>query len=499
MTSHATKEGLTDAFKRERLAKLESFEAPYPSSYAKDADNASIQKKYATLEAGENTQDVLSVAGRIISMRNSGLFMDIRDASGKLQLFSHAKTLSDEAKNVLTKLDLGDWIGARGTIRKTPRGEVTLDVKELTLLAKCFQPMPDKYHGMSDTDARFRQRYVDLIANASARKTLEARARIVAHFRHLLAEQGFLEVETPMLQPIAGGALAKPFKTHHNALHCDLFLRIAPELYLKRLVVGGFEKVFEINRCFRNEGLSPRHNPEFTSLEVYEAFVDYRAMMALTEHLVSETAMLLFGDKPVSYGDKNINFAAPWPQKTMAELVYDKTGVDFMTLETREEAEAAAQKLGIKPEKHHGWGKILATVFEERVESTLIQPTHVTSFPKEVSPLAKADPQDARLTERFESYVNGWEIANGFSELNDPIDQEERFKEQAKAAASGEDETHEMDRDYINALEYGLPPTGGLGIGMDRLVMLLTDAPSIREVIAFPTLRPLKTKGSSAP
>ena len=495
MSSEQAKEDLRASFKKERLAKIAQLPggaSPYPSFYAKEHNHADIQQKYAHLKAGDETQDTLSVAGRIVGMRNNGLFIDLRDESGKLQLFCHANKLSKDAQTLLTKLDLGDWIGAKGLVRKTPRGEVTLDATTLTLLAKCFQPMPDKYHGMNDPEARFRQRYVDLIANAHARDTLKTRARILTHFRHLLAQKGFLEVETPMLQSIAGGALAKPFQTHHNALHCDLFLRIAPELYLKRLVVGGFERIFEINRCFRNEGLSPRHNPEFTSLEVYEAFVDYKAMMALTEYLVSKTAALLFNDEPVVYNDKQLNLKAPWPQKTMAQLVQEKTGIDFMRLKDATEAAAAAKKIGIHTEKHHGWGKILATVFEERVEDTLIQPIHVVGFPKEVSPLAKEDPKDTRLTERFETYINGWEIANGFSELNDPIDQEQRFKAQEQAALAGEDETHEMDTDYITALEYGLPPTGGLGIGVDRLTMLLTNASSIREVIAFPTLRPLK-------
>ena len=502
MTVQEKKSGALASFQRERFEKLRSLPqgtSAYPTSYKRTHSHAALLEKYQSLKPGEETPDNASIAGRVISMRNSGLFIDLKDESGKLQLFCHEKTMTTFTADLLKKIDVGDWIGAEGTLRKTPRGEVTLNVKKLTLLAKSFQPMPDKRHGMSDPETRYRRRYADLIANSHVGDTLRKRACILSLFRQLLEKKGFLEVETPMLHPIAGGALAKPFKTHHNALHCDLFLRIAPELYLKRLVVGGFEKIFEINRCFRNEGLSPRHNPEFTSLEVYEAFVDYQAMIRLTEHLISETVIQVLEGKPWVYNNVTLEFKMPWPQKTMAQLVHEKTGIDFMSIETDEGAREAAKKASLPIAKYHGWGKILATFFEERVESSLIQPIHVTAFPKEVSPLAKQDPKDPRLSERFESYINGWEIANGFSELNDPLEQQKRFEEQRQSALHGEDETHETDNDYITALEYGLPPTGGLGIGMDRLTMLITGATSIREVIAFPTLRPLKSSDSTLP
>lgn len=480
-------------FSEDRLKKLSVLQKlgpAYPSSFARTHLNADLQNKYASLEAGQETEDTATVAGRIMALRNSGLFIDLRDGSGKLQLFSHGDTLDATSAEILAQLDLGDWIGAHGTIRKTKRGEVTLNVQHLTFLCKSLYPLPDKHHGLSDPETRYRMRYVDFFATPTAYDTMQKRARIVSSIRHLMQDRGFLEVETPMLHPTPGGAIAKPFVTHHNALHTDLYLRIAPELYLKRMVVGGFEKVFEINRCFRNEGLSPRHNPEFTSLEVYEAFVDGNAMMDLTEYLLSETAKRVLGTTKVSYGDITLDFTPPWPRKTMAEMVFEKTGVDFMALATDSDAHEAAKKLGHPQPKHVGWGKILAELFEIYVEKDLVQPTHVTGFPVEVSPLAKADPNNPRLTERFESYANGWEIANGFSELNDPEDQRQRFEAQAQAAAAGEDETHAMDHDFIKALGYGLPPTGGLGIGIDRFVMLLTNAASIREVLAFPTLRP---------
>ena len=473
---------------RKLVALADSFNL-YPARCQRSHTNAKLAQEYSDLEAGAVTSNEASVVGRIVAIRNSGLFIDIRDEHGKFQLFCDEKSLSSKTAPVHANLDLGDWISASGTVRKTRRGELTLDVQELRLLAKCFHPLPDKFHGMKDPETRYRQRYVDLIANEKARETFRHRAHIVSFIRRSLENAGFLEVETPMLHPIAGGAIAKPFETHHNALDRSLFLRIAPELYLKRLVIGGFEKVFELNRCFRNEGLSPRHNPEFTSIEVYEAFADFGTMMTLTENLVSGAAEALFGSPKVTYNGVDIDFTAPWPRKSMATLVREHTNVDFMAIRDIEEARKAAKAHKLEIPRHHGWGRILEAFFEAFVEKKLIQPTHVTHFPTEISPLAKQCENDPLLTERFESYVNGWEIANGFSELNDPKEQALRFEEQAAAAASGEEETHEVDHDYVRALEYGLPPTGGLGIGIDRLVMLLTDNPSIREVIAFPTLK----------
>lgn len=476
----------------DRARKLEALADSfnlYPARCRRSHTSLNLAQKYDNIEAGTATQDKASIAGRIMAIRNSGLFIDIRDESGKFQIFCDAKALSTQAALVHANLDLGDWISASGTVRRTRRGELTLDAQELTLLAKCFHPLPDKFHGIKDPEARYRQRYVDLIANDKARETFRHRARIISFIRRFLEDADFLEVETPMLHPIAGGAIAKPFETHHNALDRSLFLRIAPELYLKRLVIGGFEKVFELNRCFRNEGLSPRHNPEFTSIEVYEAFADFETMMTLTENLVSGAAKMLFGTPKVTYNNTEIDFTTPWPRKTMAALVKEYTNVDFMALKSIQDVQKAAKEHKLEIPDHHGWGRILEAFFETFVEKKLIQPIHVTHFPTEISPLAKQCEDNPLLTERFESYVNGWEIANGFSELNDPKEQAARFEEQASAAASGEDETHEVDHDYVKALEYGLPPTGGLGIGIDRLVMLLTDNSSIREVIAFPTLK----------
>ena len=351
--------------------------------------------------------------------------------------------------------------------------------------------MPEKYHGLADIELRYRQRYLDLIMNPQSRETLRRRSRIVAAMRAWLIERGYLEVETPMLHTIPGGAAARPFVTHHNTLDIDLYLRIAPELHLKRLVVGGLaDKVFEINRCFRNEGLSPRHNPEFTSLELYEAYSDYTGMMALTEQIVAHVAEAATGGLKISYGGTEIDLTPPWPRRSMAELVLEATGVDFLAIADAAAARDAARHLGVAIAGNENWGQALEAVFGARVEDRLIQPTHVTGFPRDISPLAKADPNDPRLVERFETYVYGWEIANAFSELNDPLDQRARFEAQMMARAAGDEEAQPLDEDYVTALEYGLPPCGGLGIGIDRLVMLLTDSPSIRDVIAFPTLRP---------
>ena len=376
-------------------------------------------------------------------------------------------------------------------MRRTPRGELTVNAEHVTMLAKALRPLPEKYHGLADIELRYRQRYLDLIMNPQSRETLRRRSRIVAAMRAWLIERDYLEVETPMLHTIPGGAAARPFVTHHNALDIDLYLRIAPELHLKRLVVGGLaDKVFEINRCFRNEGLSPRHNPEFTSLELYEAYSDYTGMMDLTERIVAHVAEAATGGLKISYGGTEIDLTPPWPRRSMAELVREATGVDFLAIADAAAARDAARHLGAAITGNENWGQALEAVFGARVEDRLIQPTHVTGFPRDISPLAKADPNDPRLVERFETYVYGWEIANAFSELNDPLDQRARFEAQMMARAAGDEEAQPLDEDYVTALEYGLPPCGGLGIGIDRLVMLLTDSPSIRDVIAFPTLRP---------
>ncbi|MBV9862268.1 MAG: lysine--tRNA ligase [Alphaproteobacteria bacterium] len=484
-----------DQFRSVRLAKLDALKAagvdPYPVSFRRDAEAAEIERRHAELAAGAETEDRVRVAGRIRAIRNSGMFIDLHDASGKIQIFSHKDHLGPDALALLRQLDLGDVIGVEGLVRRTPRGELTVNAAAITLLAKALRPLPEKYHGLADVELRYRQRYLDLIMNPQSRETLRRRSRVVAAMRGWLLARGYLEVETPMLHAIPGGASAKPFITHHNALDLDLYLRIAPELHLKRLVVGGLaDKLFEINRCFRNEGLSPRHNPEFTSLELYEAYVDYTAMMALTEALIAHAAQEAAGGLRMSYGGVEIDLTPPWPRRGMADLVREATGIDFLALPDAAAARAAAASLGCALTGAENWGQALEAAFAARVEDTLVQPVHVIGFPRDISPLAKADRADSRLVERFETYVNGWEVANAFSELNDPQDQRSRFEAQMRARAAGDEEAQPLDEDYVTALEYGLPPCGGLGIGIDRLVMLLTDSPSIRDVIAFPTLRP---------
>jgi len=484
-----------DPLRRVRLDKLETLRGmgidPYPVSFSRTDEAVGLDERYSALAVGAETDDQVRVAGRIRAMRNNGMFIDLHDASGKIQIFSHKDLLGPDALALLRLFDIGDLIGVEGRIRRTPRGELTVNATALTMLAKALRPLPEKYHGLADIELRYRQRYLDLIMNPESRETLRRRSLIIAALRAYLLARGYLEVETPMLHSIPGGAAARPFVTHHNALDIELYLRIAPELHLKRLVVGGLsDKVFEINRCFRNEGLSPRHNPEFTSLELYEAYADYTGMMTLTEQIIAQVAETAAGGLRLSYGGTAIDLTPPWPRRTMAELVLGATGTDFLAIADAAAAREAARHLGCAISGTESWGQALEAVFAARVEDTLIQPVHVTGFPRDISPLAKADREDPRLVERFESYVYGWEIANAFSELNDPIDQRARFEAQMLARAAGDEEAQPLDEDYVVALEYGLPPCGGLGIGIDRLVMLLTDSPSIRDVIAFPTLRP---------
>jgi lysyl-tRNA synthetase, class II len=484
-----------DPLRAVRLAKLDGLKTlgidPYPYEFARTDEAAGLERRHAALAAGAATGERVRVAGRIRAIRNSGMFIDLHDASGKIQIFCHRDYLEPQGLAAARLLDIGDLIGVEGLIRRTPRGELTVNATAVSVLAKTLRPLPEKYHGLADVELRYRQRYLDLIMNPDSRETLRRRSRIVAALRGHLVARDYLEVETPMLHVIPGGASAKPFVTHHNALDIDLYLRIAPELHLKRLLVGGLaDKVFEINRCFRNEGLSPRHNPEFTSLELYEAYVDYTAMMRLTEELITGAAETVLGSLQIGYGGTEIDLSPPWPRCSMAELVQRATGLDFLALEDAAAARRAAGALGVPLTGGENWGQVLEAVFAARVENTLIAPIHVTGFPRDISPLAKADRSDPRLAERFETYIYGWEVANAFSELTDPQDQRARFEAQMQARAAGDEEAQPLDEDYVMALEYGLPPCGGLGIGIDRLVMLLTDSPSIRDVIAFPTLRP---------
>lgn len=464
---------------------------PYPYKYEPTHLAQALQDQYKDLEDGTETQDGVVVAGRIMAMRNNGMFIDLMDTSGKIQVFSHKDSMDEAAREILADLDIGDIVGAVGTIRRTPRGELSVRATQIDLLSKSLLPLPEKYHGLSDVETRYRQRYLDLIMNEESRDTLRARSKVISLIRRYMDDMGALEVETPILQPIMGGASAKPFTTHHNALDSEFYLRVAPELYLKRLLVGGFaEGVYEIGRLFRNEGISPKHNPEFTTIEGYHLYKDYNDMMDLVENLVQFIAMELHGSTTVQYGDYEIDFSGPWKRASMVDLVTEETGVDFMTFKDADAAKAAAKDLGVHIDDGASWGKIVEEVFGEKVEHKLIQPTHVLDHPMDISPLAKTNRNNPRLVERFESFVNGWEISNAFSELNDPVVQQERFEAQVAERDAGDEEAQMLDEDYVTSLEYGLPPTGGWGMGIDRLVMILTGSTNIRDVICFPTLKP---------
>lgn len=447
-----------------------------------------IKEKFEELE-----EQTVSVAGRIMSRRGHGKisFMDLQDSKGKIQIFVRMDAIGKEAYEQLNLLDIGDIIGVKGEVFKTNTGEISVRAKELTLLTKSLQILPEKFHGLKDQDLRYRQRYVDLIVNPEVKETFILRSKIIKGVREYLDDRGFLEVDTPILNTIAGGANARPFVTHHNTLDLDMYLRIANELYLKRLVVGGFDKVYEMGRMFRNEGMSYKHNPEFTNIELYQAYADYEDMMELTEDMVAYVAEKTLGTTVIDYQGKEIDLTPPWRRITMIDAIKEYTGVDFNTIDTDEEAIEIAKSKGLEIEPGMKRGHIISEIFEEYCEEHLVQPTFVTHHPVEVSPLAKRNPEDPRLTNRFEAFINTWEIANAFSELNDPIDQKERFIEQAKQREAGDHEAHMMDLDFVNALEVGLPPTGGLGIGMDRLIMILTNQPTIRDVILFPTMKPI--------
>ena len=464
---------------------------PYPHVFKRSHRAAELQGKYASLENGVETEDMVEVAGRIMAMRNNGMFIDLMDASGKIQVFCHKDSLSADELAKLELFDIGDIIGAKGTIRRTPRGELSVRVKEIEMLSKSMLPLPEKYHGLSDVEQRYRQRYLDLIVNEESRETLRMRSRIVAFIRNYMDATGAMEVETPIFHSIMGGATAKPFITHHNALDADFYLRIATELPLKRLIVGGLaDAVYEIGRIFRNEGISIKHNPEFTSIEAYHAYTDYFDIMNLIEDLVCKCVEHVHGSLKISFQDHEIDFSRPWKRATMIDLVKEAIGIDFLSFETAREALDAATEVGVKVDPISNWGQIVEAVFEEKVEASLVNPTHVMDHPMDISPLAKVHRDNHRLVERFETFCNGWEIANAFTELNDPHIQKIRFEEQVTQRNSGNEEAQMMDVDYVTALEYGMPPTGGWGMGIDRLVMILTNSPNIRDVICFPTLKP---------
>lgn len=483
--------------KAAKLKKLAAFEAAggnaFPHKFHRTDRAGDLQEKYASLENSVETEDKVTIAGRIMSVRNNGMFIDLHDASGKIQVFCHKDSTPADVMAMLEYFDLGDIIGVTGTIRRTPRGELSVRATELTMLTKSFMPLPEKHHGLTDIEARYRQRYLDLIMNEQSKITLRARTRIIKAIRDYMNNIGAMEVETPLLHGIMGGASAKPFITHHNALDSNFFLRIAPELYLKRLVVGGFsDAVFEIGRNFRNEGVSPRHNPEFTMIEAYHTYFDYYDVMTLIEDMVRYVVMAVHGTTTIQYGEHTLDFGSPWARKTMVGIVQEETGVDFLTITEPAAARAKAKELGVHVDANANWGQVVEAIFAEKGEHKLIQPTHVMDHPFDISPLSKLHRDNPLLTERFESYANGWEICNAFTELNDPRDQLARFQEQVAAREAGDEEGMMMDEDFITALEYGLPPTGGWGMGIDRMVMLLTNSTNIRDVIAFPTLKPVK-------
>lgn len=448
--------------------------------------------QFSKEELAEKEEETsISFAGRIMTKRGKGKagFAHVQDLNGQIQIYVRKDSVGEEQYELFKNADIGDIVGIEGVMFKTKVGELSIKATSFTLLSKALRPLPDKYHGLKDIEQRYRQRYLDLITNPESRQTFVTRSRIIQSMRRYLDGQGFLEVETPMMHSIAGGASARPFVTHHNALDIELYMRIAIELHLKRLIVGGLERVYEIGRVFRNEGVSTRHNPEFTMLELYEAYADYKDVMSLTENMIAHIAQEVLGTTTVQYGEDEINLAPEWTRLHMADAVKQYTGVDFWKEMTDEEAHALAKEHGVEVTEHMQFGHVLNEFFEQKVEYELVQPTFIYGHPVEISPLAKKNDEDPRFTDRFELFIVRREHANAFTELNDPIDQRERFEAQLKEREQGNDEAHEMDDDFIEALEYGMAPTGGLGIGIDRLVMLLTNSPSIRDVLLFPQMR----------
>jgi lysyl-tRNA synthetase class 2 len=481
---------------RERLRKLAELESagvdPYPGRFDVRHLAADLHREAAVLSEEGGSGAPVAIAGRVISLRDHGKvsFAHLQDSSGKIQLYVSRDTVGPELFELWRKLDIGDHVGVEGSLFRTRTGELTVRARTFQLLSKSLRPLPEKWHGLTDVETRYRQRYLDLIANVQVAEAFRTRSRLIAEMRRFFDARGFLEVETPMMQPIAGGAMARPFVTHHNALHLTLYLRIAPELYLKRLLVGGFDRVYEINRSFRNEGISTQHNPEFTMLEFYQAYADYRDLMALTEELLPQLAKGITGDLDVAYQGQRISFAPPWPRLSLEDALVEHAGLDAGALKTETGARqmAARHRVAVAP----GWGrgKVVGELFDALVGPKLFQPTFIVDFPAELSPLAKAKPGEPDVVQRFELYAGGMEIANAYSELNDPREQRARFLEQLRRREAGDLEAHTLDDDFLRALEYGMPPAAGEGIGIDRLAMLFTDSPSIRDVILFPLLKP---------
>jgi lysyl-tRNA synthetase class 2 len=491
-----THEEHSDLFqvRRDKLETLrEQGIDPFGSKFERTHYTEELVREYDAFskEELEEKQANVIVAGRLMSKREQGkaTFAHLQDMTGRIQVYVRVDRVGEQQFDLFNMADIGDFIGVEGVMFKTNRGELSVKADKVTFLGKSLRPLPEKYHGLKDVELRYRKRYLDLMMNPEVKDTFILRSKIIAATRRYLDAQGYLEVETPTMHAIAGGAAARPFITHHNALDMTLYMRIALELHLKRLLVGGIEKVYEIGRVYRNEGVSTRHNPEFTMLELYEAYGDYRDIMNLTENLIAHVAQEVLGTTKIEYQGQPVDLTPGWARKSMVDLVKEHCGVDFGRQMTDEEAHQLAREHGVEVAPSMTFGHILNEFFEQKVEHLLIQPTFVTGHPVEISPLAKKNPQDPRFTDRFELFIVGREHANAFSELNDPIDQRERFEAQLKEKAQGNDEAHPMDEDFIEALEYGMPPTGGLGIGMDRLVMLLTDSPSIRDVLLFPHMR----------
>lgn len=477
--------------RREKLEVLQqSGKDPYKITTAEqDIHNADIIARFDELE----NQDV-SICGRIMTWRDMGKanFIDVHDATGRMQVYVRRDDIGEDEYAEFKKWDIGDLVEVKGFVFRTRRGEISIHAKAIKLISKSLIPLPEKYHGLKDTDLRYRQRYLDLIVNPEVKDTFIKRSKIISAIRKFLDDKGFIEVETPILNTIAGGAAARPFITHHNTLDIDLYLRIAPELYLKRLIVGGMEKVYEIGRLFRNEGMDVKHNPEFTSMELYQAYTDYNGMMEITEQMISYVAEQICGTTTITYQDQEVELKAPWKRLTMVEAVKEYCNIDFDSFRLDDEkARQAGKALGIEIKGDESWGDMLYKCFDEKVEEHLVQPTFIMDYPVEVSPLTKRKPDRPELTERFEFFITSREMGNAYSELNDPIDQRERFMHQMELREKGDDEANMIDEDFLNALEYGMPPTGGLGIGIDRLVMLLTNSYSIRDVLLFPTMKPL--------
>ncbi len=477
--------------RRDKLTQLQNEgNDPFAiTKYEVTADSKQIKDNF---EKTEGTR--VALAGRLMSKRGMGkaIFCDLQDKTGRIQMYVRLDKIGEERFESFRKWDIGDIVGVKGEIFQTKKGEISVKVDEITLLSKSLLPLPEKFHGLTDVETRYRQRYVDLIVNPEVRRTFEVRTKFISHLRRFLDDRGYMEVETPVLNTISGGASARPFITHHNTLGLDMYLRIATELHLKRLIVGGLERVYEIGRIFRNEGMDTKHNPEFTTVELYEAFADFNDMMDLFEELLSSAAQNILGTYSVAWQGETVDLTPGWPRLTMAEAVQEHLGIDFMSIDNDAEAVQAAKDKGIDMDGVEAtWGHALFECFDQRVEEKLIQPTFITMHPVDVSPLAKRSTQEPRLTERFELFICQNEIGNAFSELNDPIDQKERFVRQVELRDRGDDEAGMMDEDYITALEYGMPPTGGLGIGIDRVVMMLTNSNTIRDVILFPTMKPL--------